>query len=315
MFITRVKSRRGKEDPKTYRWLDELRKTSAPEVHPVNPYAEVFSFRTNIYSIFVESADGMGDTWHHLIIGPEKAMLIDTGFGIGNLKGLVDELTNSMPLIVANTHEHLDHTFGNCQFDTVYCHEYAVEGVMNRFAPDMWDHLYDENGKGKWYDCDIKDKIAYKQYHLIGVQNHTLFNLGGDHNIELIHTPGHAAGGASFLDKQNRILFTGAMHTAFVSVGGAVNRPGKYNKEFSTVTAFRNALVEIAARVGEFDVLMPAHEIQEVDSSFVFDMLDLCNQVIAAPDSFDDVRYNRRGIGFRCKSLRQASLAYVPEGV
>lgn len=315
MLPSRVKSRREEPDAKTYSWLDELRKSAGPAVYAVNPYAEVFCFRPNVYSIFVESADGMGDTWHHLITGPQKALLIDTGFGIGNLKGLVDELTGGMPLIVVNTHEHLDHCFGNCQFETVYCHEYAVEGVLSRFSPQMWDQLFDENGVGKWYDCDIKDKIPYQPYHLVGVPNHTLFDLGGGHTIELLHTPGHAAGGASYLDRQNRILFTGAMHTACVSVGAGVSQPGKYNKDFSTITAFRDALVEIAARLDEFDVLMPAHEIQEVPKTFVTDMLELCNAIIAAPDAFDGVRMNNKGIAYRRKALRQASIVYLPEGV
>ena len=315
MFTTRVKSRREKPDPKTYLWLDECRQSTPPAVHAINPFAEVFHFRKNIDSIFVESADGMGDTWHHLIIGSEKAMLIDTGFGIGNLKGLVDELTGGMPLVVVNTHEHLDHSFGNCQFDVVHCHEYGVETIQNRFTPDMWDHLFDENGNGIWYDCEKKDVIAYKPYHLIAVPNHTRFNLGGDHIIELIHTPGHAAGGASFLDRHNRILFTGAMHTACVSVGMGVRKPGKYDREFSTVTAFRNALVEIAARVDEFDVLMPAHEIQEVEPSFVTDMLELCNEIIAAPDVFAGVLINNKGIALRRKSHGLASIVYLPEGV
>jgi hypothetical protein len=105
------------------------------------------------------------------------------------------------------------------------------------------------------------------------------------------------------------------MHTACVSVGAGVNRPGKYNQEYSTVTAFRDALVEITARMGEFDILMPAHEIQEVDKSFIIDMLDLCNEIIAAPDAFDGIRVNNKGIDFRRKSLRQASIVYVPEGV
>ena len=59
------------------------------KVYPVDPYVEVYQFRDNLYGLLTESADGMGDPWMYLLIGPEKAMLVDTGFGIGNLKGLV----------------------------------------------------------------------------------------------------------------------------------------------------------------------------------------------------------------------------------
>ena len=54
-----------------------------------------------------------------LIEGDEKAMLIDTGAGIGDLKAQVEKLTDK-PLIVVNTHGHVDHTGGNMQFDEVW---------------------------------------------------------------------------------------------------------------------------------------------------------------------------------------------------
>jgi hypothetical protein len=46
----------------------------------------------------------MGAPWMYLVIGHEKALLVDTSFGLGNLKGLVDEITGAMEVIVVNTH-------------------------------------------------------------------------------------------------------------------------------------------------------------------------------------------------------------------
>jgi glyoxylase-like metal-dependent hydrolase (beta-lactamase superfamily II) len=44
----------------------------------------------------------------NLLIGQQKAALIDTGCGIGNLRKAVEEITDK-PVIVINTHTHLDH--------------------------------------------------------------------------------------------------------------------------------------------------------------------------------------------------------------
>ena len=64
--------------------------------------------------------DGGSDTIY-LIVGDERALLLDTGWGVGDLPALVASLT-SLPLLVVNTHGHPDHTYGNGQFAQVYIH-------------------------------------------------------------------------------------------------------------------------------------------------------------------------------------------------
>lgn len=57
-----------------------------------------------------------------LIVGKEKALLFDTGYGIGDLKQVVKSITE-LPIIVVNSHGHLDHMGGNYQFEETYIHE------------------------------------------------------------------------------------------------------------------------------------------------------------------------------------------------
>lgn len=109
----------------SWAFMKELRENNATrKIYPIEPYVEVYQFREGLYGLFTENCDGMGDVWMYLIVGPEKAMLIDTAFGLGDLKGLVEELAGGRELIVVNTHDHFDHAYGNCRFDKVYCHEY-----------------------------------------------------------------------------------------------------------------------------------------------------------------------------------------------
>jgi glyoxylase-like metal-dependent hydrolase (beta-lactamase superfamily II) len=54
-----------------------------------------------------------------LIIGKNKAMLIDTGYGIQNIYEHVLTLTK-LPLIVVNSHGHMDHSCGNYLFPEIY---------------------------------------------------------------------------------------------------------------------------------------------------------------------------------------------------
>ena len=60
-------------------------------------------------------------TYSYLLEGGERAMLIDTMFGYGNLRAFCRELTDR-PVFLVNTHYHGDHAGGNFDFDECYIH-------------------------------------------------------------------------------------------------------------------------------------------------------------------------------------------------
>jgi len=287
-----------------------------PKIYDVDPFAEVFCLRENVYSIFTESADGMGDTWHHLIVGTEQALLIDTGFGIGNLKGLADVITGHKPLLVAITHEHLDHSYGNYQFDRVFCHEFAIPVLESKLNPQIWDNLTNSEGKGIWLRFEKADLIRYQEYDIIGCPNHFVFELGPGHEVEMVHVPGHAPGGTSFIDKKNRILFTGAFHSNYVSVGcNPKKRETIPHKEYASVTAFLRGLKDLESRLHEFDYIFPAHEILDIDQTMVTDMVRLCESVIADPNEFDFCATSKNDVVVRYKASGLGSLRFIQESI
>ena len=75
--------------------------------------------RDGLWHIYARSPGGGGDAFAHLIPGKDAAILYDTGFGIGDLKSMVESLTD-LPIIVVNSHNHGDHTLGNPQFSKVH---------------------------------------------------------------------------------------------------------------------------------------------------------------------------------------------------
>ena len=72
------------------------------------------------------------ETHCYLICGTEKAVLIDTGLGIGNIKSVVDSLT-SLPIMVVTTHVHWDHIGGHKYFENISVHEAEKEWLSVRF--------------------------------------------------------------------------------------------------------------------------------------------------------------------------------------
>lgn len=251
------------------------------KIYDVNPYIEVYQFRDNLYSLYVENADGMQDVWLHLIVGPEKAMLIDTGYGIGDTKALVDQLTDGKPLIVANTHNHCDHAYGNCRFEQVYCHEYDVPKLQAQ-NEHIWDYLFDENGDCIWLDFDKADLPQFKKYEIIGLKDGHVFNLGEDYEVELIHMGGHTPGMSGYLDRKNRIFFAGDDVSAQrVAVGGLKAPEGMLYGECATLPFFTSRLKVLADRLDEFDFIFPGHLILDLESHIILSMLATCEKILA----------------------------------
>lgn len=295
------------EEEKVIRWsyMKILREFSTlKKEYPVNPYAEVYQMRDNMWAIFTESFDGAGDPWMYLIDGPEKAMLIDTAFGVGNLKGLITEIVGDKPLIVANTHSHFDHAYGNCQFDVCYCHEAEVHRMTQKNNPHIWDYLFDEQGKPIWTEFDRNDIVPYHEYQIVGVPDGYLFDLGGGYKVEAIHLPGHTPGQCGFYDRQNHTLFVGDTNGITTAI------PNEPFAEYCTVTALRNALVKLQPRFDEIEGVFPGHGMLDQSSISLQYILDACEAVIANPENYDMKRsYVRKGntIVSLTKNIHQGS--------
>lgn len=252
-------------------------------IYDIDPYVEVYQYRENLYCLYAENADGMQDMWMHLIIGPEKAMLIDTGYGLGDTKGLVSMLSGGKPLIVVNTHGHCDHAYGNCRFERVYCHEYDVP-MLEQQDEHIWDYLFDENGSCIWLEFDKSDLPIFKPYEIVGVKDGHLFDLGGGYEVELIWLGGHTAGQAAFLDRRNRILFSGDDVSAQRVVPGRMKPDERLPYgEYATLPVFRTQLKKLSERLDEFDAIFPGHLMLDIESHIILSMLSTLDRIIEDP--------------------------------
>ena len=287
-----LKSKRIKFDSPqnqiSWAYMKELREhNKTRKIYDINPYVEVYQFRNNLYGLFTENCDGMGDVWMYLIVGPEKAMLIDTAYGLGDLRGLVDKITGGKPIIVVNTHEHYDHAYGNCRFDKVYCHEYLVPYLKTQHE-HMWDYLFDAFGNNIWLEFDRKNLPTFKKYEIVGVPDGYTFNLGGDYEVELVFTGGHAAGHAAYLDKKGRNLFSGDNICSDVSGCGSVNvtRPGPYG-ENTALKVYRDNVKRLVDRMDEYDYIFPNHFMNNIENNLMPNILEACDAVLANPEDYD----------------------------
>lgn len=297
-------------DASSWAFMKLLRQTDDTQrIFPIDPYAEVYRIQENIYAILTLSADGMGDSWMYLIDGPGKALLIDTSFGIGNLKGLVEELVGKKPLYVANTHCSYDHSYGNCQFARCFCHENEAPYMEAKQDPHIWDYLFDASGKGIWLDFSREDIIPFQKYEVVGVPDGYLFDLGGGYEVELIWVPGHKPGHAMFLDKHSRILFAGD-DIISMRVGIGQNDPN------ATVEAYRDQLEKLAQRIDEFDSICPGHFIFHLENTVIQSFLDAANAILKDPAHPSRRELDDKGNPILLKYVRgMGSIAYRENNV
>ena len=195
------------------------------------------------------------DSYHavsmFLIEGDESAMLIDTGAGIGDLKAQVEQLTDK-PVIVVNTHGHLDHTGGNMQFKEVWLDPDDLE--MNQ-KPDTYDVRvnYARSRVGNFWPEKMEEAVAAVlpsgEVHYRELSDGMVFELG-NRPVEVIKTPGHSMGSVVLLDRAAHQLFTGDMVNFQVLIYKGMSAP---------MNVYVESLQKMKARSSEFDRILRGH--------------------------------------------------------
>ena len=254
------------------------------KVYDVDPYVMVFEDEDvpGIFHIYYDAHSKGASAWMHLIVGQERALLIDTAFGIGDLRSLVETLTDK-PVDVVNTHFHGDHSAGNGQFETIFIHKYDIpylemsEKAENRLLP----------APGTYREEDI---IPLRSAKHIAMEDGFVFRLGEGHEVKVIHMPGHAAGGCMLLDRKYNLLFSGdaVVFTPTLIIG---KFPAPYYPEYLTVTAFRDALKKALPKCQNVKKLYTGHSVQGISPVYLTDMMDCCEKIIAHPDQYETYDY------------------------
>jgi glyoxylase-like metal-dependent hydrolase (beta-lactamase superfamily II) len=141
----------------------------------------------------------------YLIVGNSKALLFDTGYGIGDIPATVKAITDK-PLTVVLGHGHIDHANGAYQFDEVYLREPDNELYHEHTSADIRSVILqrlEEAGLEPGFDTEEwKNGGSCK---LKPLEPGKVFDLGGL-NVEVIDMAGHTGGSIGLLIIEQRIL-------------------------------------------------------------------------------------------------------------
>lgn len=242
---------------------------------------EVYEINSKLFA-FCETGH-YENTTINLVIGRDKAALIDTGCGIGNLRKVVEEIMNK-PVLVINTHTHNDHLGSNRQFSEIAIFDHPVSrlvaerGVSHQILQSEilaehlvtrpWPREFDPNGfslqpfkVNRWLTDG--DRI----------------DLGG-RDLEVIYTPGEAVDHISLLDRSERILFCGD-----ILLQGPVWTHLEGGSLNDLITSYRRLMEYF----NDFDHLMPGHNEPWLDKNLLPESLAAAEKIVSGEAKYQQI--------------------------
>lgn len=149
------------------------------------------------------------ETHCYLLCGRERALLIDTGLGVSNIRAVVDQLTK-LPILATATHVHWDHIGGHRFFDQIAVHELEKGWISGQF-PLSVQEVRKSLTK---YPCDFPAEFTPEAYRIYQGFPQTVFQDGdqldlGGREVQVIHTPGHSPGHCCFYEPERGCLYAG----------------------------------------------------------------------------------------------------------
>jgi len=210
----------------------------------------------------------------YLVVGKEKAALIDTGCGIGNVKALAEEFTR-LPIVVVNTHSHYDHIAQNYLFDEVAIFDApnARQAAKNGCSKAEMSHLLAEGMLWK----PLPEDFDPDSYHVppftvtSWLKDGDIIDLG-DRKLEVLHTPGHSPDSICLLDRDARLFWTG---DTFYTGAIYVHLPD------SDLDAFISSYEKMIALSPLCEALMPSHNEPWVDKAILEEALEAAQKIRA----------------------------------
>lgn len=170
--------------------------------------SEIKVYTTEKISEHIYRISELGLVNSYLVVGSEKAVLIDCGDGISHIIPEIRKIT-SLPLALIATHAHADHIGGAREFGKIYLHAADVPTVpwtgswhqrrLFLIRRKVWNEFRKAGKKLPFY----KPYLTIKPF-----PDGKTFDLGGV-TVKAVRTPGHTIGSCVMKIAEDNVVLSG----------------------------------------------------------------------------------------------------------
>jgi glyoxylase-like metal-dependent hydrolase (beta-lactamase superfamily II) len=233
------------------------------------PWYEVYRIHPGVFAIYEPKQ--FEEAISYLILGEKRALLFDTGLGVGKISATVARLT-SLPVTVINSHTHFDHVGGNSEFQTIWNRDLPfsiknMRGGSNEYSRDTLapGRLCGTLPSGT--NAQSFSTRPWKSTHTL--QDGERIDLGG-RELQVIFTPGHTPDSLVLFDRTNGLLFTGDTFYP-----GAIYL---FTPE-TDFDAYTRSVAKLASLAPQVKLLLPAHNVPVAEPFYLPRLADAVQQV------------------------------------
>lgn len=222
-------------------------------------------FKSERLSNSVYRIAGISGEYFYLVEGDEKAVLLDTGLGVGNVREYVETLT-SLPLFVILTHGHLDHVGGAVFFDEVYMSDKDLNLSKEHNTFDM----------RKWYldflhlDYDINDFAPVINVNYLSLKQGNVFDLGNLH-LEILELAGHTQGSMVVVIQEEKSVLFGDACNSFTFM---------FDPYCSSINEYLNHLRQLKPFEDKWETIYLSHGSGIAPKEMLDEVIEVCEDIL-----------------------------------
>ena len=236
-----------------------------------NEWFEVYEVEADIYAIYEPFQ--WQEVISYLIVGTKSSLLFDTGNGIGDIKSIVDQLTDN-PVAVINSHSHFDHIGGNYQFDEIL--SVATPFSLSRTTGMRSEELALEVSPAAL--CKELPAGVTAEDHQIRpfsisrtIEDGEVLDIGG-RTLEVVRVPGHTDDAIALLDRSAGFLWSG---------DSFYEGPIWLFVPETDLVAYQRSVAKLASLAPDLKAVFPAHNTPKADPALLTELRAKLDMVLA----------------------------------